>query len=128
MMLTIDDLITALEAKFPNVAFYNGCISKDDKCVGLYARGGVPAPRAIGSNPSYRILPVTMLIHWGENSDVCETQANALYEGLEQGIATISNTRVIDIDLIDSCPIDIGRDDKNICERTIRFNLYYERM
>ena len=127
MMLTINNLITELKVKFPTISFYNGCIDKNKKCVGVYARGNATPPVAIGTPSSYGILPVTMLVHWGENSSECEETANALYEGLEQGIATINEHRVIQLHLVDSTPVNIGRDDKNKCEMTIRFNLIYER-
>jgi hypothetical protein len=126
-MLTISNFVQVLKQKYPAIKFLNGCISKSEKCVGVYARGNAAPPTAIGSKPSYRVLPVTMLIHWGENSDECEITANTLYKGLEQKIASINNTRVINIELLESCPTNIGRDDNNICEMTIRLNIIYER-
>lgn len=127
MMLSISDFMEVLKQKYPNIKFFNGCISKDEKCVGVYARGNAAPPTAIGSKPSYGILPVTMLIHWGENSKECEKTANLLYEGLEDGIATINGVRVIHLQLLESTPTNIGRDDNNICEMTIRLNITYER-
>lgn len=126
-MITISDFMKVLKQLYPDIAFFNGCISKDDKCVGVYARGNANPPIAIGAQSSYGILPVTMLIHWGENSHECETTANMLYEGLENGIASINDVRVIQIQLLESCPTNIGRDDNNICEMTIRLNIMYER-
>ena len=127
MMLTISKYLKVLKERYPDIKFFNGCISKDEKCVGVYARGNAAPPSAIGSKPSYGVLPVTMLIHWGENSDECETIANMLYEGLEGGIAEIDGARVIQLQLMDSTPVNIGRDDNNICEMTIRLNIIYER-
>lgn len=127
MMLTISDFVQVLKAKYPNIKFLNGCISKAEKCVGVYARGNAAPISAIGSKPSYNVLPVTLLVHWGENSDDCETTANTLYEGLEAGIETINNTRVIQVRMLDSTPVNIGRDDNNICEMTLRINIFYER-
>lgn len=126
-MITISNFLEALKSKYPNIKFYNGCINKSEKCVGVYARGNAIPPTAIGSQPSYRVLPVTLLIHWGENSNECETTANTLYAGLEKGIATINNLRVIQLELLESTPTNIGRDDNNICEMTIRLNIFYER-
>lgn len=126
-MITIKNLLDALRVKHPDIDFYNGCISKTEKCVGIYARGNTAPPTAIGSKPSYGVLPVTLLIHWGENSNECETIANTLYSGLEEGIATINGLRVIQIQLLDSSPNNLGRDDNNICEMTIRLNIFYER-
>ena len=127
-MITISNFMDALKKQFPKIKFFNGCISKGEKCVGVYARGNATPPKAIGSKSSYGVLPVTMLIHWGENSNECEVTANSLYSGLEQGIASINGRRVIQIQLLESCPTNIGRDDNNICEMTIRLNILYERM
>lgn len=127
MMLTVSNFVQVLKAKYPNIKFFNGCVSRDEKCVGVYARGNAAPVSAIGTNPSYNVLPVTLLVHWGENSDDCETTANTLYEGLEAGVETINNTRVIQIQMLDSCPVNIGRDDSNVCEMTIRINIFYER-
>ena len=127
MMISISDFMEVLKKQHPNIKFFNGSISKKDKCVGVYARGNAAPPTAIGSKPSYGILPVTMLIHWGENSKECEKTANLLYEGLESGIAEINTLKVIQIQLLESSPTNIGRDDNNICEMTIRLNIFYER-
>lgn len=127
MMLTISKYLKVLKERYPDIKFFNGCISKNEKCVGVYARGNAAPPSAIGSKPSYGVLPVTLLVHWGENSNDCETTANMLYEGLENGIAEIDGVRVIQLQLLDSTPVNIGRDDNNICEMTIRLNITYER-
>lgn len=127
MMLTISDFVQALKAKLPDIKFLNGCISKNEKCVGVYARGNATPIKTIGSKSSYNILPVTLLVHWSENSQECEATANKLYEELEDGIDKINNTRVIQIQMLESAPTNIGRDDKNICEMTIRLNIFYER-
>lgn len=126
-MITISNFIEVLKERYPDIKFFNGCISKTEKCVGVYARGSAPPPTAIGSQPSYRVLPVTLLIHWGENSQGCENTANSLYKGLEEGIDSISGRRVITTQLLESSPTNIGRDDNNICEMTIRLNIFYER-
>ena len=127
MMLTISNLVSELKSKFPEFAFYNGCIDKTKQCFGVYARGNAPHPQAIGGACSYGVLPVTILVHWNNNSNDCEIAANTLYEGLEGGIATINKIRVVDTVMVDSCPVNIGRDEENNCEMTIRFNIFYER-
>lgn len=127
MMLKVKDFVQVLKAKYPDIKFFNGCVSKDEKCVGVYARGNAAPVSAIGTKPSYSVLPVTLLVHWGENSDDCETTANTLYESLEAGIKTINNTRVIQIQMLDSSPVNIGRDNNNVCEMTLRINIFYER-
>lgn len=127
MMLTVSDFTEVLKQAHSGIKFFKGCISKDEKCVGVYARGNANPPTAIGSKASYGILPVTLLIHWGENATECEKTANLLYEWLEGGIAEINTLRVIQVQLLESSPTNIGRDDNNTCEMTIRLNILYER-
>lgn len=127
MMLTVSDFVKVLKVQYSDIKFFNGCISKDEKCVGVYARGNAAPVSAIGTKPSYNVLPVTLMVHWGENSADCEAVANTLYEGLSNGIENINNTRVIQVQMVDSHPVNIGRDDNNICEMTLRINIFYER-
>jgi hypothetical protein len=126
-MITISDFIQALKQIHPEIKFFNGCISKKENCVGVYARGNAAPVTAIGSTASYCILPVTFLVHWGENAAVCEKTANFLYSSLESGISQIGGHRVIQLQLLESGPVNMGRDDTNICEMTIRLNIFYER-
>lgn len=126
-MITVSNFVQVLKELHPGIKFFNGCISKNEKCIGVYARGNSSPPTAIGSEPSYRVLPVTLLVHWGENSDECETTANSVYKTLEKGVDSISGRRVIQLQLLESTPVNIGRDDNNKCEMTIRLNILYER-
>lgn len=127
-MITAGDFKEYLKTQYPDTAFYNGCIDKDIKCIGVYARGNVSRQVGIGAPSSYNILPISLLIHWDESSDNCEAIANSIYEGLDSfKTGSIKNKRLIALNLMDSCPIGIGRDEKNRCEMTIRLNVIYER-
>jgi len=126
-MITTKDFMDVLKGQYPDITFFNGCINKHKPCVGVYARGNAIPPVAIGSKSSYGILPVTLLIHWGENSQECEETANRLYEGLENEMAPIGGAREVQLQMLESCPVNIGRDDNNMCEMTIRINIFYER-
>lgn len=127
MMLTISEVVDFLRGTYADIPFFNGCISKHEKCVGVFARGNASPIVAVGSKSSYNILPATLLVHWGENSRDCEATANRVYAYLEAGVATINNIRIVQIQMLDSSPVNIGRDDDNICEMTIRLNILYER-
>lgn len=128
-MTTISEFVQQLKSMFPAVKFYNGAIDKSAKqCVGVYARGNAAAVRAIGGQSSYNTLPVSILVHWTEDSNLCEITANSLYTALyESSMLVIGGKRVIDIVLLDSCPINVDRDANNIVEMVIRLNIVYER-
>lgn len=130
MMLTASMFRGYLLQQFPSIKFYAGALNREEKCVGVYPKSRQPYKIALGGvgNTSHWSLPITLLVHWGENTSECELQAIALYEHLLKAAntTTINGVRVIDFDLLDSCPIDLVRDDKNICEMVIRLNIIYE--
>lgn len=130
-MMKVSEFVGHLKTVFPTTKFYNGSINKAEKqCVGVYARGGAGGLLALGGKAytSYAVLPITLLVHWSEDSDVCETKANEIFEYLF-GLSniTIGGRRLIQVRLPDSSPIDVGRDEGNISERTIHAHLFYER-
>lgn len=130
-MMRMSEFKDYLQSQFPLIKFYNGAINKTElQCVGIYAKGTASPHLALGgkANSSFGNLPATLLIHWTENSDTCEQTANSLYEHL-LGLSkiTLGGGTVVSIQLLDSCPVDVGRDDNNIAERVIRFNIVYER-
>ena len=128
-MMTISEFVQQLKSMFPAVKFYNGAIDKSAKqCVGVYARGNAAPVKAIGGQSSYNTLPVSILVHWTEDSNLCEVMANDLYSQLFESTGmTVGGKRVIDLKLLDSCPINVERDANNIVEMVIRLNIVYER-
>ena len=130
-MMCISEIITWLKTKYPGMAVYNGMIPKNtSQCVGIYLKDRGGRIMAIGgySASSYASLPLSILIHWGQDADACQTQANDIYELMQTADGeTIGGRRIIDFDLQDSGPVDISRDANNICEMVIRVNIIYER-
>ncbi len=103
--------------------------NKQDKALGVYTLKGNGAPvTAIGTQSTYDIIGVSLLLHWNNNANETEVTARTLYEKLR----TIKNFKINDkqiymIELLVPEPIDVGTDDKGIYERVIEMNLYYER-
>lgn len=130
-MMKTSDFVNYLAAKFPSIKFYNGVINKNDtNCVSVYNRGSAPIHLAVGGkeNTSYSILPILILVHWSESTEDCNIVANSIYQHLF-GLSNVvmENTDVISIDLLDPCPVSIGRDEKNIVEMSFRLHIYYKR-
>ncbi len=103
--------------------------NKQDKSLGVYTLKSNGAPiTAIGTQSTYDIIGVSLLLHWNNNANETEVTARTLYEKLR----TIKNFKINDkqiymIELLVPEPIDVGTDDKGIYERVIEMNLYYER-
>ena len=120
-----------LKSLFPTVTFFTGMIDKSNpQCVGVYAKGRYAPTDTLGGvqNSSYNILPISLLVHWTESTTECETMANSIYETLEASPdIIIGGRRVVTVELLDSCPVDVDRDENNIVEMIIRLNIIYER-
>ncbi len=103
--------------------------NKQDKSLGVYTLKSNGAPiTAIGTQSTYDIIGVSLLLHWNNNANETEVTARTLYEKLR----TIKNFKINDkqiymIELLVPEPIDVGTDDKGVYERVIEMNLYYER-
>lgn len=131
-MMTMAKFKDWLKTSYPTVQFYIGILAKKEpKCVGIYTRSNSAKPNiALGGlqNTSYSTLPLSLLVHWTENSDTCETFAQELYNKLfAQADFMMGTTRIASIEMLDPCPIDVDRDEHNIVEMVIRLNIIYER-
>lgn len=129
-MITLADIRDWLKAYSNAENFYIGKLdSKQDKSLGVYSlkRTGAPVT-AIGSESTYDIIGVSLLIHWNTNANETEIEARQLYEALRTiKNETINNTLVYMIELLVPEPVDVGTDDSGVYERVIELKIYYER-
>lgn len=130
-MLRVSDVIIWLKTKFPDVAFYNGFIPKNsEQCIGVYLKQRGIRSLAVGGPActSYTTLPLSLLVHWSQDADACESEADTIYSAMEMASGeTAGGHRIINFNLIDPVPVDVSRDGNNICEMVIRVNVIYER-
>lgn len=129
-MITLADIRDWLKFYSNAEHFYIGKLdSKQDKSLGVYSlkRTGAPVT-AIGSESTYDIIGVSLLIHWNANANETEIEARQLYETLRTiKNETINNTLVYMIELLVPEPVDVGADDSGVYERVIELKIYYER-
>lgn len=126
----IRDWLKTLNNKADN--YYIGKLdNKNDKSIGVYQGKNTISPRiTLGGceNSSYEVKAITILIHWNLNARETEEFSYKLYEELlKQNSVVINNHRINMINLITNEPIDVGTDEKNVYERVIDLEFYYER-
>lgn len=125
------EFVTYLESVLPGVDIYNGAIDKNnDTCLGVFVRGSSEPNIALGGidNTTYGLLPLSILVHWTENTDECQTMANSVYIKVRGKVDIMMGTkRVMFVNMLDSAPTNITRDENNICEMVIRLAITYER-
>lgn len=110
--------------------YYTGKLdNKQDKSIGVYQLKTSREPRqCIGGMASYEIKPVSLLVHWNNDSLETEMAAYKLFEAIKQSKkATIGNKRIPYIRLLSSEPLDVGTDDNGVYERVIELEIYFEK-
>lgn len=127
-MLRLSDVRTLLLQEFPLVSIYNGTIDKNNpNCFGIFTREPV-IPVALGgySGSSYSNLNVSILVHWGEDTDACESLADDVFYFLHCKGPILVNGKTI-TSILAKGPIDISRDENNICEMVVHADIMYTR-
>lgn len=129
-MITTKDFREFVETISEAEHYYIGMLNnKPDKAIGIYnLKGSGSQPRAIGSESTYAIKDISILIHWNKNADETERAALSLYEKLRTIKNVIINAHTVYmIELLTLEPVDVGTDEKGVYERVIELRLYYER-
>ena len=131
MMLSISDIKDLLKQNFPQYNYYLGTIDKSkNNSIGIYLRTASDSNIAIGGkkNTLYSVLPVTILFRGTEDAQETIENANKIYEFLH-GLTnvTVNGKNISGIICLDSSPIDLSRDELNICELVIRIFVYYNK-
>lgn len=128
-MITLSNVRDWLKTLIDAEHFYIGRLDdKQEKSVGVYTlkTSGEPL-RGIGSDLSFDVIAVSVLVHWNENANETEVNARNLFEKLRTiKNVTINDSKVYMIQLLMPEPIDVGTDG-TIYERVIEFKLFYER-
>lgn len=105
--------------------------NKKDKSIGVYNLNRQRPPQtAVGglNNSSYRIKPVSILVHWNTSVRDTEKAAEQLYNMLrDTNNKIINDTKLLFNKMQVDGPVDVGTDDKGIFESVIELDIYYER-
>jgi len=123
--MNTSDVVDLLKTAFPAYTIYNNFINDKQQCVGVYSRGDTEDIIAIGGrhNSSYYIKPIQVIIHWSEDANESENVANGFWSILSDINTDINGEHVKCFKMLTSSAIELGRDNNNICEFSIRTNL-----
>lgn len=128
--MTLDDVVNWLETVVESPNWYIGQIGKPDKSIGLYNTTGAQPRIAVGGLEAtgYVIKPISILVHWGRNSDLAERKAQEVYNAFF-GIsnAEIGGKRVSMFKMVTPQPVNVGTDSEGVFEYVIETHIYHER-
>ena len=95
-------------------------LASDHRALGNLALGGIDCTVV-------RMLPINIKVRWSEDQQEHDDKSVEIYDALltESDNFTVDVVKIAYIELLDSCPQSIGRDEKNVCESVIRANFHY---
>ena len=107
-----------------------GRIDNDtDRAVCFYnSKFTAPKLSAMGGKEfkGYKQMPVTVLLRWTDSPVKAAEKAQELYGFFDEKTFVIDNKRVFVISRYDY-PIDLGSDDKGICEYSLELDFYFNK-
>lgn len=111
---------------------YCGKLSdKKDRSIGIYNLNRSRAKREViggDENSSFRIKPVSFLVHWDKSIERTEKSADSLYVAVcAIRNVTVNGKKVLFTKMLTDEPIDVGTDDNGIYEMVVEADFYYER-
>lgn len=129
--MTLAEFRDWLKAQVSSPQWYSGKIdAKKEQCISLYNATGAPQRLAVGGVDAtgYVVKAVSILVHWGRNSDVAERKAQEVYDTLF-GVfnVKVGGKRVAMFRLPQPYPIGVGTDSEGIYEFVIEVHIYHER-
>ncbi len=125
----VRDFISGLAIAADDHVYMGKMDNKKEKSIGVYQlKQARPPTISLGNSGTYKVKPISLLVHWSKNARETEKAAFQLYETLRiiQNV-TINDATIIYIQMLQEEPVDVDMDDKQIYERVIEINIFYER-
>lgn len=133
-VLDVRDML-ALYFKEDDALIMSNAINRNSqKSIGVFtapeSRMGATATFGGDSLAPVTPFPLNILVRWTEDSNECEIKANAIFDMLKgMGgnfyVRDASSTKIAFIRMLDSHPVWLGRDKDNVCEYSIRIDIFY---
>ena len=127
--MLLSEIREYLKTKVESPQWYLNKVGDKEQSITIYNTTG-PAPRiAIGGlqNTSYTTKTISILVHWGKDSNKAELKAQEVYSALFGQDGIIGEKRVIQFKMKTDSPIYVGTDSEGIIEYVIETIIYYER-
>lgn len=127
--MLLSEIREYLKGKIESPQWYLNKVGDKEQSITIYNTVG-PAPRiALGGleQTSFTTKAISILVHWGKDSNKAELKAQEVYNAFFGQDATIGGKRVIQFKMKTDSPIYVGTDSEGIIEYVIETIIYYER-
>ena len=127
--MLLSEIREYLKTKIDSPQWYLNKAGDKEESITIYNTTG-QAPRiALGGleQTSYTTKAISILIHWGKDSNKAELKAQEVYNSFFGQSGIIGDKRVIQFKMKTDSPIYVGTDTEGIIEYVIEITIYYER-
>lgn len=127
--MLLSEIREYLKTKIESAQWYLNKVGDKEESITIYNTTG-PAPRiALGGleQTSYTTKAISILVHWGKDSNKAELKAQEAYNAFFGQDGTIGGKRIIQFKMKTDSPVYVGTDTEGIIEYVIETIIYYER-
>lgn len=127
--MLLSDIREYLKTKIECPQWYLNKIGDKEQSITIYNTTGSNPRIALGGldQTNYTTKAISILVHWGKDSNKAELKAQEVYNALFGQEGTIGNKRVIQFKMKTDSPVYVGTDSEGIIEYVIEVIIYYER-
>lgn len=127
--MLLSEIREYLKIKVESPQWYLNKVGDKEQSITIYNTTGPVPVIAIGGleNTSYTTKTISILVHWGKDSNKAELKAQEVYSALFGQDGIIGEKRVIQFKMRTDSPVYIGTDTEGIIEYVIETIIYYER-
>lgn len=125
----VRDYVATLGIALDDHVYMGKMDNKKDRSIGVYQLKQSRSPTiSLGGSGTYKVKPISLLVHWTKSARETEKAAIELYDLLEKTqYVTINGTNIIYIQMLQEEPVDVDMDESKVYERVIEILIYYER-
>lgn len=127
--MLLSEIREYLKTKIESPQWYLNKVGDKEQSITIYSTVG-PAPRiALGGleQTSFTTKAISILVHWGKDSNKAELKAQEVYNAFFGQDGTIGGKRIIQFKMKTDSPIYVGTDSEGIIEYVIETIIYHER-
>ena len=127
--MLLSEIREYLKTKIESPQWYLNKVGDKEESITIYNTTGIAPRIALGGleKTSYTTKAISILVHWGKDSNRSELKAQDVYMAFFGQDGTIGGKRIIKFEMKTDSPIYVGTDKEGIIEYVIETIIYYER-
>ena len=127
--MLLSEIREYLKTKIESPQWYLNKIGDKEESITIYNTVGLDPRMALGGleQTSYTTKAISILVHWGKDSNKAELKAQEVYNAFFGQDGIIGGKRVIQFKMKTDSPVYVGTDTEGIIEYVIETIIYYER-